>query len=524
MASFRVALKTFSRSAGQTATAAVAYRCGTVVHDDRTGLTFNYSRRRGVEHTATLAPADAPAWALDPAKLWNAAEVAEVRTNARIARELLVSLPAELDPDQRVALTHDLARMLVDRYGVAATAAVHAPDRRGDQRNHHAHVLFTTRAVRDAGFGAKVRVLDDRKTGPEEVEALRATAAALINDHLERAGLAARVDHRTLAEQAKAAEERGDLAAAVLLTREPRRREARADVERRRRGLPVAGDWNDQVNKSNRLVLAGYLRGARAAIRSSRDGGAPPARARGPRLGGPGARALAAQANQTRRRQRQDERGARWFAAMLERTRIQISEQNRRTLLAYCQAYGRTPADVEALAFHGQRDPGCYRVLARALEARALAEDARAGLDAARDRRGAAMVRTTQARQAFERGEAEPPPSRLRWLTRKQWAQKREVQRAALDEARRAERDATEGAGVRMAEERVRLARRSVDEVEAQRRQAYGVPGDETPPERPARDPAAGISQNNHAVAKSPQPAAVPPNPDPRRRPGARPR
>lgn len=481
MASFRVALKTFSRAAGQTATAAAAYRCGTIVQDNRTGLTFDYRRRHGVEHTATLAPVNAPAWASNPAKLWNAAEAAETRGNARTARELLVSLPVELTGDQRIALTHDLTQMLVDRYAVAATAAVHAPDRRGDQRNWHAHILFTTRSVGTGGFGAKTRALDDRKTGPEETEALRATAAALINDHLARAGLTVRVDHRSLADQARAAEARGDLAAAVLLTREPRRREARAVMEQRRRGIPVALGWNDEVRANNRAVLAGYLRGARAEIRGARGSSVPAISVRGLRPGGPGSRAIAAQARQVQRRLRQDERAARRFAAMLERVRIEITEQNRRTLLAYMQVFGRTLADAEALAFHGQRDPGCYGVLRRALEARALAEEAQAGLDAARDRRGVAMVRTTEARAALEHSEAKPAPSRLRWLTRKQWAQKRKAQQSALAQARQAEREASGAAGVAGAAERLRLAQRALDEVEAQRRSAYPVTDDPRP-------------------------------------------
>lgn len=478
MASFRVALKTFRRSAGQTATAAMAYRCGTVVEDDRTGLTFDYHRRHGVEHTATLCPPAAPAWAFDPAKLWNAAEAAETRGNARTARELLVSLPAELTGDQRIALTRDLTQMLVDRYAVAATAAVHTPDRRGDQRNWHAHILFTTRTVGAGGFGAKTRALDDRKTGPEETEALRATVAALINAHLERSGLAARVDHRSLADQARAAEARGDLAGAVLLTREPRRREARAVVEQRRRGLPVAPGWNDGVRASNRAVLAGYLRGARAEIRRARGSGAPAISVRGLRPSGPGSRAIAVQARQVQRRQRQDERAARRFAAMLERVRVEITEQNRRTVLAYMQVFGRTLADAEALAFHGQRDPGCYAVLRRALEARRAVEEARVGLDTARNRRGDAMVRTAEARAALERTEEEPAPSRLRVLSRREWAQKREAQRVALAQAKWAEEGASERFGVRAEAERVSLAQRAVDEVEAQRRAAYPIPND----------------------------------------------
>lgn len=481
MATFHVRLSTFSRSKGQSAVAAAAYRIGGRVQEDRTGLTFDYTRRKGVDHVAVILPSGAPAWAHDVEKLWNSAEAAEVRSNARTARELLVALPSELNRGQRIALSEDLARMVVERYGVATTATVHEPSPRGDQRNWHVHILVSTRELTPSGFGEKCRILDDRTTGPLETEALRAAASAMINRHLSRAGLATRVDHRSLADQARAAEARGDLAGAVLLTREPRRREARAVVEQRRRGLPVAPGWNDGVRASNRAVLAGYLRGARVEIRRARGSGAPAISVRGLRPSGPGSRAIAAQARQVQRRQRQDERAARRFAAMLERVRVEITEQNRRTVLAYMQVFGRTLADAEALAFHGQRDPGCYAVLRRALEARRAVEEARVGLDTARNRRGDAMVRTAEARAALERTEEEPAPSRLRVLSRREWAQKREAQRIALAQAKWAEEGASERSGVRAEMERVNLAKRALDEVEAQRRRTYGVPGDDRP-------------------------------------------
>jgi hypothetical protein len=37
------------------------------------------------------------------------------------------------------------AKSLVDRYGVIADLAIHAPSEKGDQRNYHAHILLTTR-------------------------------------------------------------------------------------------------------------------------------------------------------------------------------------------------------------------------------------------------------------------------------------------------------------------------------------------------------------------------------------------
>ena len=74
MAIFHAAMKVFSRAKGHSATAAAAYRAGSKITDDRTGLVHDYTRRRGVEGVRLYAPKDAPAWATDAARLWNAAE------------------------------------------------------------------------------------------------------------------------------------------------------------------------------------------------------------------------------------------------------------------------------------------------------------------------------------------------------------------------------------------------------------------------------------------------------------------
>ena len=46
---------------------------------------------------------------------------------------------------ERKRLAHDFAQGLVERHGVAADVTIHAPGRGGDSRNHHAHILLTTR-------------------------------------------------------------------------------------------------------------------------------------------------------------------------------------------------------------------------------------------------------------------------------------------------------------------------------------------------------------------------------------------
>lgn len=200
MAIYHLSVKTVSRSTGRSATAAAAYRSGARIVDRREGVIHDYRRRSGVLSTMIVAPAGA-AWARDREALWNRAELAENRRNSTVAREYELALPAELDAVGREALVTRFAEHLVERYGIAADIAIHAPSREGDTRNHHAHVLTTTRAVGPDGLGAKTRVLDTATTGAAEIERLRASWAEMTNAALAACGLDERVDHRSLAAQ-----------------------------------------------------------------------------------------------------------------------------------------------------------------------------------------------------------------------------------------------------------------------------------------------------------------------------------
>lgn len=198
MAIFHLSVKTISRSAGRSSTAAAAYRAGVEITDERTGEIHDYRRKAGVESAELFLPDGAPEWATDRAKLWNAAEQSEKRKNSTVAREFEVALPSELSADQRRKLAHDFARELVKRNGFAVDVAIHAPGKEGDTRNHHAHILCTTRKLTAEGFTEKTRELDDRATGAQEVTHWREQWAGLTNAALERAGHAVRVDHRSL--------------------------------------------------------------------------------------------------------------------------------------------------------------------------------------------------------------------------------------------------------------------------------------------------------------------------------------
>jgi ATP-dependent exoDNAse (exonuclease V) alpha subunit len=208
VAIYHLSVKLVTRGAGRSSTAAAAYRAATRVHDERTGLVFDYSRKRGVEHTEIVLPSAQRdvGWAHVRERLWNAAELAEKRKDARVAREYEVALPHELNAAQRRDLVRAFAQDLADRHRGAIDVAIHRPHREGDTRNHHAHLLATTRVVSAVGLGEKTAIewkdADRTKRGLEpgriEVTAIRSRWAAIVNEHLAEHGHTARIDHRSL--------------------------------------------------------------------------------------------------------------------------------------------------------------------------------------------------------------------------------------------------------------------------------------------------------------------------------------
>jgi ATP-dependent exoDNAse (exonuclease V) alpha subunit len=236
MAVYFLNMKTFGRAGGSSAASAAAYRAGERIRDERAGRTYDHSDRQDVLHKEIVLPSrfadEDMAWARDRASLWNAAEGAETRKNARVAREYLVALPVELSPPQRLELVRGFSQELSDRYGFAVDLAVHAPrDFPGsDPRNFHAHLLATTREVQMEGLGAKTTLdMSDRNRRElglppviNELLHVRERWAAVTNEALQRAQQAARIDHRSLEAQG--------------VDREPRPRIPRAAFEMERHG------------------------------------------------------------------------------------------------------------------------------------------------------------------------------------------------------------------------------------------------------------------------------------------------
>jgi ATP-dependent exoDNAse (exonuclease V) alpha subunit len=257
MAVYFLNLKTFGRSSGSSAVSAAAYRAGERIRDERTGRIYDHSDRQDVLHKEILLPSefanDDMSWAKERGTLWNAAEGAESRINARVAREYMVALPVELSPESRTSLVTGFARELVERYRFAVDVAIHAARNfpGSDPRNFHAHLLATTREVKLEGLGAKTTLewsdARRREIGLEpainELLHVRERWALAANAALEQAHLTTRIDHRTLRAQG--------------IDREPRPQIPKAAFEMERHGYysPVA----ERVRADHEARLAARL-------------------------------------------------------------------------------------------------------------------------------------------------------------------------------------------------------------------------------------------------------------------------
>jgi len=198
MAIFHLSAKVVSRGAGQSAIAKAAYNARDKIRDEQTGKLKDYTRAAGVVFSAIYAPKDAPAWARDRQTLWNEVERGEKRKDAQLAREITVALPHELTAEQRRQLLTDFVREQFLRKGMVADVNIHAPGGKGDDRNHHAHILLTMREIGPDGFDPmKGRDWNSRA----QLQAWREAWERTQNRYLERHGHDARVDRRTLEAQ-----------------------------------------------------------------------------------------------------------------------------------------------------------------------------------------------------------------------------------------------------------------------------------------------------------------------------------
>lgn len=211
-------INAISRSAGRSAPGASAYRSGTVVtdrsavacaayrsgqtlRDDRNEKTHDFTRKENVLHAEIITPEGAPSWMGDREKLWNAVEAGEKRKDAQLAKEIILTLPRNLDFDAQREVVRDFVKENLISRGLIADFAIHSPEATDGDRNPHAHIMFTLRPVEGDGFGKKLTGrmggLDDRQVLGE----MRQSYESILNQASEQADSEIRFDLRNLKEK-----------------------------------------------------------------------------------------------------------------------------------------------------------------------------------------------------------------------------------------------------------------------------------------------------------------------------------
>ncbi|WP_130940034.1 MobQ family relaxase [Klebsiella pneumoniae] len=205
MAIYYFDVSNVSRSSGKksaSSVAAAAYQNRARYTDERTGTTYDYTKKGGLYYSGILAPENAPeSLTASPLTLWNTVEATEKRKDARLAKDFKISLPIELTPEQNKALILDFAQQAFVSKGMIVDLAIHDID-----TQPHSHIKTTTRELTPEGFGKKQREWDKTET----TLYWRELWANVANKHLLKAGHDTTISHLTLKEQMKEALEEMD--------------------------------------------------------------------------------------------------------------------------------------------------------------------------------------------------------------------------------------------------------------------------------------------------------------------------
>jgi hypothetical protein len=185
MAIYHHSAAVIKRSSGKSAVAAAGYRSGEKILDRRTGITHDYTKKTGVDHSEIITPnlpEAAHDWLLNRTELWNRVEASEKRSDSQLAREINIAIPTELDRPTQIALVCEYVKTnYVDR---------------------GAHVMITMRdlIVTDGRveFGNKNRDWNRKELLIQQ----RQNWEILANKYLAKAGYNnVRIDCRSLEEQ-----------------------------------------------------------------------------------------------------------------------------------------------------------------------------------------------------------------------------------------------------------------------------------------------------------------------------------
>lgn len=170
MALYHFSAQIISRSKGQSACAAAAYRSGEKLTNDYDGITHDYRKKQNVEYSVVMLPENAPVDFADREILWNSVEQNERQANAQLAREFEFSLPRELPSEVREKIAMEFIQEHLVDIGMIVDVNFHNPPKMNSKKqpidadgnvtkdpqkyiyeNPHCHAMCTMRPVDESG-------------------------------------------------------------------------------------------------------------------------------------------------------------------------------------------------------------------------------------------------------------------------------------------------------------------------------------------------------------------------------------
>lgn len=181
VAIYHCSIKNIGRSDGRSAVACSAYRAAQKLRDKETGLLHDFTKKSEVIYSEIFLCKNAPAEYADRETLWNEVQKIEKNKNARLAREWELALPNELTVEQSKKLICDFSKTLVEE-GMCVDVNIHWKD-----NNHHAHIMGTTRAIKENGEWAPKakKVYDLDENGERIYQKTDKTGKKIYKNHKE---------------------------------------------------------------------------------------------------------------------------------------------------------------------------------------------------------------------------------------------------------------------------------------------------------------------------------------------------
>lgn len=216
-----------ARSKGHSVIAKAAYNARDKLQDEYYGKIHDYSKKEDLVFSKIFLPEHIPKEFSNREYLWNSVEKIEKSKNSQLARNLLFTLPRELNEQDRIKLISEFIEENFTSKGMIADCNIHNPMASDHEEQPHAHILLTLREIDEKGnWKPKCRkeyILDENggkiklKSGnyksrkvnlndwnkPDKAKEWRENFSKKANEYLARNNINKRIDPRTFKEQGR---------------------------------------------------------------------------------------------------------------------------------------------------------------------------------------------------------------------------------------------------------------------------------------------------------------------------------